>query len=143
MCRHKVLVCITYPYTAYSASVQLPLTTLLPSRHSVYLRFIRLSESHTISYRRVPISTPAVRVRRDRFGQLLNTSETKEPRGIDEDNQILKKDEDNQMLREDEEYRDPGAYPKYARDSDTSNQEPITTLESSQVNNYSDSEADP
>lgn len=129
--RYKVPVCITYLYTAYSASIQLPLTTLLPSRHLVYLRFIRLSESYIISYRRVPISIPAIRVRRDRFGQLLNTSETEEPRGIDEDNQILRKDKDNQMLREDKEYRDLGAYLEYTRDSDISNQEPITTLESS------------
>lgn len=47
------------------------------------------------------------------------------------------------MLGEDKEYRDLGAYLEYARDSDTSNQEPIATLESSQVNNYSDSKADP
>lgn len=77
----------------------------------------------------MPISTPAVRVRRDRFGQLL-TSETEEPRsidkdnqmlGVDKDNQMLRVDKDNQMLVVDDENGDPGAYLEYPRDSDTSN----------------------
>lgn len=46
------------------------------------------------------------------------------------------------MLVVDDENGDPGAYPEYPRDSDTSDQEPLT-LESSQVNNNSDSETDP
>lgn len=62
-----------------------------------------------MSYRRVLISIPAVRVGRDRFGQLLDTAKTKsrnkESRGINNNNRMLRIDDD--------EYGDPGSYLEY------------------------------
>lgn len=59
--QYKVLVYITYLYTAYSVSIQLPLTTnFYYIRYYIYSRLIRLSELYTISYRRVLISIPTI-----------------------------------------------------------------------------------